>query len=199
MESNTIKLISATEEEESEEDKPTNNTSNNANNINWWYLIPSIAFPLAIIICIVGVALRKIKWKKPVKKTKNVYDRTKTVSKQVLARKATVAREAKLHELNLDLEKMVAERNKYEEEYKHNLTKLREMKIKRANALDIAKLEKDIKKNQKLTASIGVTVNKIKNEIDYVNTDAYYNSLMKKFEREPIAEKDDANENNKTK
>ena len=68
------------------------------------------------------------------------------------------------------------------------------MKLKRANAVDIAKLEKEMKKNQKLTANIGVTVNKIKSEIDYVNTEAYFNALMKKIEREPVAEKTDSEE-----
>ena len=114
-----------------------------------------------------------------------MYDRNKTVSVQYYTRKATTMREEKIRELNADLEKISSQRKTYEDEYKQNLTKLREMKIKRANPAEIAKLEKDMKKNQKLSASLGVTANKIANELEYAKTDAYLNSLIKKLQREP--------------
>ena len=115
---------------------------------------------------------------------KTAYDRNKTVSIQYYTRKATALREAKIRELTADLEKINAERKQFEEDYKHDLTKLREMKIKRANPNEIAKLEKDLKKNQKLSANLGLTVNKISNELSYAKTDAYLNNLIKKLERE---------------
>ena len=48
------------------------------------------------------------------------------------------------------IDKINEERKQYEDVYKQDLTRLREMKIKRANPADIAKLEKDLKKNQKM-------------------------------------------------
>ena len=137
--------------------------------------------------------LRKIKFKKPVKKSKIEYDRNKTVSKQVYMRKATTERENKLRELNNDLEKLIAERTKFEEEYKKDLSKLRELKIKRASSAEITKHEREMKKNQKLSASLGVTINKINSEIEYAKTDSYLNDLMRKLARE-----NSVNQNNKT-
>ena len=129
--------------------------------------------------------MRKIKWKKPTKKSKNAYDRNKTVSVQYYSRKATTMREEKIRELQADLNKINDERKQYEDVYKQDLTKLREMKIKRANPADIAKLEKELKKNQKLSSSLGVTANRIADDLAYVKTDAYLNALIKKLSREP--------------
>ncbi|MBR6778980.1 MAG: hypothetical protein IKM43_02375 [Clostridia bacterium] len=181
--SKILKTTAVATPEETPVETPTETT--NFKDINWWYVISGSMFTLAIIITIVGVMVRRIKWKKPVKKTKNSYDRNRTVSKQVYTRKATTVREEKLRELNKDLETLHAERIKYEEEYKQDLTKLREMKIKRANPADIKKLEKEMRKSQKMSSSIGVNINAIEAEIKYVNTDAYFNSLMKKLANQP--------------
>ena len=150
----------------------------------WIYLIPSILTALAILIAVVGIALRKIKFKKPRRKVKTTYDRNKTVSVQYYTRKATTLREEKLRELKADLDKINAERKKFEDQYKQDLTTLRTLKIKRGNPAEIAKLEKDMKKNQKLSANLGLTANKISTELAFAKTDAYLNNLIKKLERE---------------
>ncbi len=182
-------LETVTEPKDDEEDTETNDS--NVDNSNWIYYIPSILFAVAIVIAIVGVMVRKIKWKKPTKKSKNAYDRHNTVSKQVLMRRATTLRENKLAELNKDLTTLSTERAKFEIEYKQDITKLREMKIKRASASEISKLEKEIKRAQKQSASIGVTINNIEAEIEYTKSDAYINSLMKKIEREGLTNKNE--------
>jgi len=65
-----------------------------------------------------------------------------------------------------------------------DLTKLREMKIKRANPAEIAKLEKDMKKQQKMSASLGVTANRISEDLKYVQTPAYLNAMIRKMSHE---------------
>ncbi len=152
------------------------------------YLIPTIVFALAIVITIVGVFVRKIKWKKPSRKTKNAYDRNKTVSKQYYERKATMVREEKLRELNKQLEGLHNDRVKFEEEYKHNLSKLRELKIKRASKAEISKLEREMKTNQKTSSIIGMSITRTEREIEYMKTDLYYNSLVKKLASQGIEE-----------
>ena len=196
----TTKIITKTTEPEDNKEEETETTKEDNTNKNLWlYLIPSILTAAAIIIAVVGIAVRKIKWKKPTKKTKNVYDRNKTVSVQYYTRKATTLREEKIRELTADLDKISAQRKTYEDEYKQDLTKLREMKIKRANPVDITKLEKDMKKNQKLSANLGVTANKIANDLEYAKTDAYLNSLMKKLQRENVSIEEKQNEDTKNK
>ncbi len=177
-------IESTANEDDSTETEDTTNNSKNGANINWWLVISGSVTGIALIICIVGILIRKIKWKKPRKKTKNAYDRNKTVSVQYYTRKATVAREEKIRELTADLEKINNERKQFEEDYKRDLTKLREMKIKRANANEIAKLEKDMKKQQKVSATLGVTANRISDELKYVQSPVYLDTLIKKMSRE---------------
>ncbi len=176
-----LKNTTVDKDEDSDDKEQDDEASNNK---AWIFAIPTILFALAIVIAIVGVLVRKVKWRKPKKKSKNEYDRNRTVSKQVYMRKATTEREAKLRELNQELTTLSAERVKYEETYKQDLNKLRDMKIKRADSKEIAKLEKEMKKNQKLSANIGLSINRIEGDIEYVKTDAYLNSLIKKLENE---------------
>lgn len=195
IDSEFVKVLKPVETEPEEEPETEPEETKPASNNNVWLYIVGIATPLAVIIAVVAILLRKIKWKKPHKKAKNEYDRKQTVSKQVLSRKATTMREDKLRELNKDLEKMTAERAKYEETYKADIKQLRELRIKRASSAEISKLEKEIKKNQKLASNIGITVNQIENEIKYTKTDSYYNSLMKKIAKGAIIENDTDNKN----
>lgn len=187
--SNTVKVITTTPEEDSgtEDEEPENNGNSDFSWDRLPYYISSIIFALAIIATVIGVLARKVKWKKPTnKKTKTAYDRTKTVSKQYYARRATTLREERIAELNKELNNLIEQRTKYEEEYKRDLSKLRELKIKRAPANEISAMEKQLKKNQKMSASIGVNINRIEPEIEYTKTDAYLASLIKKLEREQV-------------
>ena len=196
VETENVKVVKAETTNTETETTPDNDkTSNKISKTTWIYLIPSLLTGLAIIIAIVGFAVRKIKWKKPTKKSKTAYDRNKTVSVQYYTRKATTLREEKVRELTADLAKINAERKQYEDDYKQGLTKLREMKIKRANPAEIAKFEKDLKKNQKMSSSLGVTANRISTELEYAKTDAYLNSLVKKLSREPVTTNTQEDEN----
>ena len=179
-----VKVVKNETKTENEDNNDSEKKDSSISKTTWIYLIPSILTALAIVIAVVGIALRKIKFKKPRRKVKTTYDRNKTVSVQYYTRKATTLREEKLRELKADLEKINAERKKFEDQYKQDLTTLRTLKIKRGNPAEIAKLEKDMKKNQKLSANLGLTANKISNELAFAKTDAYLNNLIKKLERE---------------
>ena len=187
-----LKEVEKSKEEDNKKDETTNEEKSEIDKQTLLYLIPSIVFALAIVITIVGVFSRKIKWKKRSKKSKNAYDRNKTVNKQYYERKATMLREQKLRELNKQVEDLHKERLSYEEEYKHNISKLREMKIKRASKIEITKLEHEMKKAQKLSASIGMSVSKLEREIEYMKTDLYYNSLVKKLASQGVEETEKA-------
>lgn len=176
----TTKILSKTIVEDEETEEETKEDEEKPE-INWFYFASSMIFAVAIVICVVGVMLKKVKFKKPTKKSKNEYDRNKTVSKQYYMRKATTLREEKIRELEKDLETLHNERVEFEENYKKDLVKLRQLKIKRASATEIKQLEKDMKKNQKLSASIGLTINKAQQDLDYAKTDAYLQSLVRKL------------------
>lgn len=195
-ETNIVKIVKAEDEKTNDDSTETNKEASNNSNTSWIYLIPGLLTAAAILIAVVGILARKVKWKNLFKKkSKTAYDRNKTVSVQYYSRKATTMREEKIRELTTDLEKINAERKQFEDQYKLDLTKLREMKIKRANANDISKLEKDMKKNQKLSSNLGLTANRITEELEYVKTNAYLNALIKKLSRESTAKVDEENNN----
>ena len=191
----TLKLQTTTETTDDKEEETTDDENNGG--VNWLYILPSLVFALAIIIAVVGILVRKVKWKKPTKKSKTEYDRNRTVSKQIYERKATTIREEKLSELNKELKTLTDERTQYEENYKRDINKLRDMKIKRASQSEINKLNKEMKKDQKLASNLGLTISKIESEIEYVKSDVYYKTLIKKLERESLNSKTDAEENSK--
>ena len=187
----------ASEDNETEGDK-TKDSSSAKSDSNWIFIIPSLLTVFAVLIAVIGLAMRKIKFKNPFKKkAKTSYDRNKTVSIQYYTRKATTLREEKVRELSSDLEKVNTERKQYEEQYKRDLTKLREMKIKRATPAEISKFEKELKKNQKLSSNLGITANKIADELKYAQTDMYLNSLIKKLSREASLSNNKENETEK--
>ena len=197
IESETTKIFtSATTSTEEEDKEETENKNSSESQTNWLFIIPSLLTVLALLIAIVGFLMRKIKFKNPFKKkSKTSYDRNKTVSVQYYTRKATTLREEKVRELTNDLEKVSSERKQYEDQYKQGMTKLREMKIKRANPADIAKLEKELKKNQKMSSTLGVTANKIADDLKYCKTEMYLNSLIKKLSREGANNSEETSEN----
>ena len=186
-ESDFIKVVKPEETEtEDEETETEDNSSSSTSNTAWIYIIPSLFTVLAILIVVVSIALKKIKFKKPVKKTKTTYDRNKTVSVQYYTRKATTLREEQVRELKADLEKVNAERKQFEDEYKANLSKLRQLKVKKGSPAEITLLERELKKNQKSSSGLGMVANRISSELEYAQTDAYLNALIKKLMKEPV-------------
>lgn len=185
VENSSTIILKNVEEETDDDDSSSEESTESKSSINketLLYVIPSVVFVIAIIVTVVAVFVRKIKWKKPSHKTKNAYDRNKTVNKQYYERKATMLREEKLRELNKKLETLNKDRASYEEQYKADMSSLRKMKISRASQSEITKLEKEMKKNQKTASTIGVSISKIKREIEYVQTDLYYNALVKQLQ-----------------
>ncbi len=183
---NNILKISDTEDNDTDTENDTQ-TNNSAWLANFWYYAPSLIFALAIVIAIVGALLRKVKFKKPtLKKTKveTKYDRS-NISKQLASRKATTVRENEIIELTKELENLQQERVEFENKYKQDLNELRKLKLRRGNIDEIMKLEKEMKKNQKLSSTIGVNINKISSQLEYTKTENYLNSLIKKFMNNP--------------
>lgn len=169
-----------TDDNNTDDDTKTDETTK-SNNTAWIIAIPTILTGLAIILAVVGVTLRKVKFKKRVKKTKNAYDRNSKQSQQIYMRKATTMREERLRELNKQLDTLQVERAQYEEQYKKDLSTLRQLKIKRAPANEISKLEKDMKLNQRHSSQIGSSIRNIELEIEYTNSNEFMQQAVKKL------------------
>ena len=177
----------ATDTDDSESDNSETTTNDNSfDPSTLFYYISSIIFALAIVIAIVGVLIKKVKWKKPRKKTKNSYDRKSTLSKQYYSRQASIQREQQVRELSDEISEMKKEREDYETKYKQDLSNLRQMKLHRADQSEINKLEKEMKKQQKMSSTIGLNISKMESQLEYLKSEQYLNSLAKKLERERV-------------
>ncbi len=188
-EANVVKLKKVIEEKEETTPTDTNKTPNNKS--LWFYILPSVAFAAIIVVAVVVVVLKKVKWKKPSKKVKNDYSRDKNFSRQVYLRKATALREEQSIEMKKSLDSLLEERAKFEDEYKTTIAKVRELKIKRGDVNEIAKLERELNKNRKSSAHVGIKINKLQEELDFMQTETYLNALAKKLSKHSI----DENEN----
>ncbi len=169
-----------TDDSKDDDDSKTDETTKSNNNA-WIIAIPTILTAAAIILAVVGLSLRKIKFKKPVKKSKTDYDRNSKQSQQIYMRKATMMREQRLLELSKQLETLQNERTSYEEQYKKDLSSLRQLKIKRASANEIAKLEKDMKQNQRHSAQIGSSIRQVEMDIEFTKSSDYTKQVIKKL------------------
>ncbi len=176
-----LKTVSTTDGDNNNEDNTTDSNKTKSNNTAWIIAIPTILTAAAIILAVVGITLRKVKFKKRVKKTKHDYDRNSKQSEQIYMRKATTLREERLHELNKQLNTLQNERAQYEEQYKKDLSTLRQLKIKRAPANEIAKLDRDMNQNQKHTAQIGSSIRNVELEIEQAQTNEYLKQIVKKL------------------
>ncbi|MBR1988668.1 MAG: hypothetical protein IKA36_06515, partial [Clostridia bacterium] len=182
-EANVIKLKKVVEETE----ETTQESNNKADNKNLWlYILPSIAFAVIIVAAVIVFILKKVKWKKPSKKVKTDYARDKNFSHQVYLRKATALREQQTIEMKKSLDSLLEERAQFEDEYKTTIAKVRELKIKRGDVNEIARLEKELNKNRKSSSHVGVKINKLQEDLDFMKTDVYLNSLAKKLAKHKI-------------
>ena len=176
---NTINnVLSVSSPIEEDENDPTDEEEN-SNNINW-LVIPSLITALAVIIAVVGAMVRKVKFSKTKKVSATEYDRQKTVVRQMYRRQAIEVRDAKIKALDKQKSDLLAEKEKYDTEYKTNLTKVRNLKMKRDASLknEIAKTEKLLRQQTKTTSQIGIKLNAIESEIAYLKTETYLSQLQ---------------------
>lgn len=113
---NIIAIGNTTAEQEEEE------TENDDSGISFnWLVVPTLITSLALLIAIVGYALRKINFKKPVKVGTGVYDREKTLKKEFEHREAIRRQQERLDRLKLQLEDVKVEIVESKKQYKQDI------------------------------------------------------------------------------
>ena len=105
-------VISSTDTEQDPEETPVEEDDNESNS-NIWYIIPSLISALALIAAVVISFARKIKWKKPTKKTKTTYDRKQTLEKDLDRREKIELRKQMINELEVQLKELNEEIERY--------------------------------------------------------------------------------------
>lgn len=114
----------SSDDEESTDEEEADDSSSNGN-LNWSILISSIIMGLAIVIAIVGVAMRRVKIKKIERKRKETYDRKSSLEVDAIKIKARAERDAEVQKVKADVERFNKELASLEEKHKEKVVKLR--------------------------------------------------------------------------
>ena len=131
---NEDRILISQADPESEDDSDSDNesdseeegdTSSPNGSLNWSILISSILMGLAIVIAIVGVALRRVKIKKIERKRKESYDRKSSLEVDAIKIKARAERDAEVQKIKEEVEKFNKELQSLEEKHKEKVIKLR--------------------------------------------------------------------------
>ncbi len=106
-----------------------NNNQDNSSALNFdWLVVPSLIIGIALLIAMIGLLIRKINFKMPVKAKVKDYDRAKTVVKEYEKRERIKQREEKLNELRKRLEELENEIQQNKNEYKNSKSLKQEIK-----------------------------------------------------------------------
>lgn len=181
----TEKAVVEKDETEEEEEEETTKSKKEIN----WVLLTSTLTAVAVIIAVVGIAIKKVfkPGKKRVKKTKVDYDRNSSVIRQKYRKLAYLKRDRDVRKLEKKVEYLVTDREQKEQKYKDLLKKVREVKLANRDGklnADLMQLNKELNHSSREVAKSGVTLNKLKSEIAYMKTEGYLLNLEKKLRRQ---------------
>lgn len=183
------KVYIANQKETTADDDNNNDDNNNDNNTdsstsdNAWILVPSIITGLAVIIGVIGYAMKHVKLKKIEKVRKESYDRKLAVNHDAIMVQAQKRRDEELDALNKAKEALIKEREALEEEHKQFIKSAREKdgdKISR-------EVERAFKSYNHSINKLNEKINIIKEKIDYTISAEY----LLVIERRILAEQDE--------
>ncbi len=117
-----------------DEDTDSNTSTNDAPAVNYWILIPSIILAITLIIAIIGIAMRKLNFRLPKfnRNKKSDYNRDLSLNNADIRRELEIARNAKLKELDKQIESTKAEMDTLKKDYEESIKGLEsEQKIEK--------------------------------------------------------------------
>ncbi len=172
------------EDDSTDDDTSDDSTTDDTTDNSAWLLIPSLIFGLAIIVAIIGFALRKIKIKKIEKIKKENYDRKLSINHDVILIEAQKRRDKEVADLMKAKKLLENDRIRMEEEHKE-FVKSSQLNNKGKISRE---MEKELKSYNLNIIRIDEKINIIKEKIDTVMSAEYLLSI----ERKIVAEEDEA-------
>lgn len=177
-----------TETDEDDSDTPSEDEEQSTSD-NAWLLAPSIITALAVIVGIIGYALKHTKIKKVEKVKKESYDRKLAINHDAIMVEAQKRRDAELEALNKVKDSLINEKNALEKEYNDFIRTSRE-----ENGGTISRgLEKAFKAYSAKINKVNEKINIIKEKLDYTISAEY----LLVIERRILAEQDENETKNK--
>lgn len=169
----TAKQTETPAEDENEDTSTDTTTDDNSK----WLLIPSIIMGVALIVAIIGFALRKVKIKKIDKIKKENYDRKLSLNHDVITAEARKRRDNEVANLQDAKRKLEDDKARIEAEHKEYVRTSREQ----SNGKLTREIEKAFKKYNSNIARINEKINIVKEKIDNVMSAEYLLSLEHKI------------------
>ena len=151
-----IIAIGNTDKADTDTDDSTTDDNNDSGFKFDFTLVASIITALAILIALIGVGVRKINFKKPVKVGKKDYDRELLVEKTKQQQEKITVKENELNSLKEQLSSIQDKVNNLKDEYKNNINKLDDnykqelLNLDINNSEDTDKLKAECKEKNRL-------------------------------------------------
>lgn len=182
---NTIYVAQEKSDEEDKDNSNDNDTTDKdeTSSDNAWILIPSIITSLAVIVGVVGYAMRHVKLKKIEKVRKESYDRKLAVNHDKIKIEAEGRRDEELDALNKAKNLLIQDKENLEKQHKEFIKSARE---KDGNKIS-KEMEKAFKTYNASINKINEKINIIKEKIDYTLSAEY----LLVIERRILAEQDE--------
>ncbi len=178
---------SATEDDDTTDDDTTDDDTTEDTTTpsdTTWLAIPSIIFGVAIIVAIIGFALRHVKIKKIERIRKESYDRKLSVNHDAILVEAQKRRDKEVADLMQAKKILEGDRTKLEQDHKEFV---KESQLASKGKIS-RELEKELKAYNLNIIRIDEKINIIKEKIDTVMSADYLLSI----ERKIVVEEDDA-------
>lgn len=153
-----------------------NTTTNDDNDFSWLLLISSLITSVALVIAIIGFALRKIKIRKIEKKRKESYDRKSSLNIDHIKQKAKKLRDDEVKELQTTINKFQKELDSLEAEHKQKVLALRD---KDKNEMS-KETDKEFKLFAKKRTVIAEKLDNLNKQLDDVKSPEHLLSLERK-------------------
>ena len=172
-----VNQISTTDDDTSDDDTTEDdNTTTDDSTDTTWLLIPSIIMAVALLVAIIGMALRHVKIKKVEKIKKEAYDRKLAVNHDVILMEAQKRRDAEVEKLQKAKQSFEQQKAQTETDYKAFIRENRDADGKVSKAV-----EREFKKFNYDISRLEEKIDILKEKIDTVMTAEYLVSIEHKI------------------
>lgn len=183
------KVFVAKADESTEEETPDNEETEEetpSTNFDWLY-IPTLITALAIVIAIVGFAMRKVKIKKIERKRIESYDRKSSLHIDRIKNKAKQEQEKEINEINETKQKFEVELENLEKEHKQKVLTLREQDKNKVSK----ETDKEFKRFAQKRSVITEKITSLSKQIEDIKSAEHLLSLERKlFAQEEMKQKE---------
>ena len=176
----------ATDDDTTDDDTTTDESTDSPQDFNWLW-IPTLITGLAIVIAVIGWAMRKVKIKKIERKRLETYDRTSSLHIDAIKLKAKQQKEADIAKVKETISKFEKELENLEQEHKQKVVDLRKQ-----DKGEVSKTtDKEFKHFAQKRTVIAERIDSLNKQIEQMNSPEYLLNLERKlFAQEEMKQKE---------